>query len=180
MEGATASAEALRYAEYARTPTGAGKGQAELDRGLVSAWRDPHPRVRKAPTASSAAPAFTHLKGDVFERGGDRGCRTGVLRCPRAGLGTSAERPGRVQLQRGPRAWPPSPEGRAHPGSLSARGPGERRKAESPQSESFSRVLHGLCGNVHSGLPCKHTAAGFGYRGRVERKRKMKMWINED
>ncbi|KAL9867382.1 dnaJ homolog subfamily C member 15 isoform 1-T1 [Geothlypis trichas] len=35
MEGATASAEALRYAEYARTPTGAGKGQAELDRGLA-------------------------------------------------------------------------------------------------------------------------------------------------
>ncbi|NWR15958.1 DJC15 protein, partial [Emberiza fucata] len=31
MEGA----EGLRYAEYARAPTGAGKGQAELDRGLA-------------------------------------------------------------------------------------------------------------------------------------------------
>ncbi|NWZ10242.1 DJC15 protein, partial [Agelaius phoeniceus] len=31
MEGA----EGLRYAEYARVPTGAGKGQAELDRGLA-------------------------------------------------------------------------------------------------------------------------------------------------
>ncbi|XP_069658751.1 dnaJ homolog subfamily C member 15 isoform X1 [Haliaeetus albicilla] len=37
MEGAAASSEGLRYAEYARVPTGAGKGQAELDRGLVSA-----------------------------------------------------------------------------------------------------------------------------------------------
>ncbi|NXC62796.1 DJC15 protein, partial [Aleadryas rufinucha] len=35
MEGAAASAEGLRYAEYARAPTGAGKGQAELDRGLA-------------------------------------------------------------------------------------------------------------------------------------------------
>ncbi|NXI15033.1 DJC15 protein, partial [Irena cyanogastra] len=35
MEGATASAEGLRYAEYVRAPTGAGKGQAELDRGLA-------------------------------------------------------------------------------------------------------------------------------------------------
>ncbi|NWY97059.1 DJC15 protein, partial [Loxia curvirostra] len=34
MEGPAASAEGLRYAEYARAPTGAGKGQAELDRGL--------------------------------------------------------------------------------------------------------------------------------------------------
>lgn len=37
MEGAAAASEGLRYAEYARVPTGAGKGQAELDRGLVSA-----------------------------------------------------------------------------------------------------------------------------------------------
>lgn len=37
MEGAAASSEGLRYAEYTRVPTGAGKGQAELDRGLVSA-----------------------------------------------------------------------------------------------------------------------------------------------
>ncbi|XP_014107273.1 PREDICTED: dnaJ homolog subfamily C member 15 isoform X2 [Pseudopodoces humilis] len=35
MEGAAASAEGLRYAEYARAPTDAGKGQAELDRGLA-------------------------------------------------------------------------------------------------------------------------------------------------
>ncbi|NXC92909.1 DJC15 protein, partial [Certhia familiaris] len=35
MEGAAASAEGLRYAEYTRAPTGAGKGQAELDRGLA-------------------------------------------------------------------------------------------------------------------------------------------------
>ncbi|NWZ93995.1 DJC15 protein, partial [Nesospiza acunhae] len=35
MEGSAASAEGLRYAEYARAPTGAGKGQAELDRGLA-------------------------------------------------------------------------------------------------------------------------------------------------
>ncbi|NWZ80089.1 DJC15 protein, partial [Poecile atricapillus] len=35
MEGAAASAEGLRYAEYARAPTGAGSGQAELDRGLA-------------------------------------------------------------------------------------------------------------------------------------------------
>ncbi|NXC02884.1 DJC15 protein, partial [Orthonyx spaldingii] len=35
MEGAAASTESLRYAEYARAPTGAGKGQAELDRGLA-------------------------------------------------------------------------------------------------------------------------------------------------
>ncbi|NXL79671.1 DJC15 protein, partial [Leptocoma aspasia] len=35
MEGTAASAEGLRYAEYARAPTGAGKGQAELDRGLA-------------------------------------------------------------------------------------------------------------------------------------------------
>lgn len=39
MEGAGASSEALRYAEYARGPTGAGKGQTELDRRLVSALR---------------------------------------------------------------------------------------------------------------------------------------------
>lgn len=39
MEGAGASSEALRYAEYARGPTGAGKGQTELDRSLVSALR---------------------------------------------------------------------------------------------------------------------------------------------
>ncbi|NP_001264705.2 dnaJ homolog subfamily C member 15 isoform 1 [Gallus gallus] len=35
MEGAGASSEALRYAEYARGPTGAGKGQTELDRSLA-------------------------------------------------------------------------------------------------------------------------------------------------
>ncbi|NXD68136.1 DJC15 protein, partial [Eolophus roseicapillus] len=35
MERAAASSEGLRYAEYARVPTGAGKGQAELDRGLA-------------------------------------------------------------------------------------------------------------------------------------------------
>ncbi|XP_025890289.1 dnaJ homolog subfamily C member 15 [Nothoprocta perdicaria] len=35
MEGAGASSEGLRYAEYARAPTGAGRGQAELDRGLA-------------------------------------------------------------------------------------------------------------------------------------------------
>ncbi|XP_037232946.1 dnaJ homolog subfamily C member 15 [Falco biarmicus] len=35
MEGAAASSEGLRYAEYARVPTGAGKGHAELDRGLA-------------------------------------------------------------------------------------------------------------------------------------------------
>ncbi|NXW80950.1 DJC15 protein, partial [Hirundo rustica] len=35
MEGAAASAEGLRYAEYTRAPTGADKGQAELDRGLA-------------------------------------------------------------------------------------------------------------------------------------------------
>ncbi|KAM6213035.1 dnaJ homolog subfamily C member 15 [Sarcoramphus papa] len=35
MDGAAASSEGLRYAEYARVPTGAGKGQAELDRGLA-------------------------------------------------------------------------------------------------------------------------------------------------
>ncbi|KAM6438228.1 dnaJ homolog subfamily C member 15 [Rhynochetos jubatus] len=35
MEGAAASSEGLRYAEYARVPTGAGKGQGELDRRLA-------------------------------------------------------------------------------------------------------------------------------------------------
>ncbi|XP_059677168.1 dnaJ homolog subfamily C member 15 isoform X1 [Gavia stellata] len=35
MEGSAASSEGLRYAEYARIPTGAGRGQAELDRGLA-------------------------------------------------------------------------------------------------------------------------------------------------
>ncbi|KAM6094937.1 dnaJ homolog subfamily C member 15 isoform 1-T1 [Chlamydotis macqueenii] len=35
MEGAASSSEGLRYAEYARVPTGAGKGQAELDRGVA-------------------------------------------------------------------------------------------------------------------------------------------------
>ncbi|NXX31802.1 DJC15 protein, partial [Nicator chloris] len=35
MEGPAASTEGLRYAEYARAPMGAGKGQAELDRGLA-------------------------------------------------------------------------------------------------------------------------------------------------
>ncbi|XP_068785839.1 dnaJ homolog subfamily C member 15 isoform X1 [Struthio camelus] len=35
MEGAGARSEGLRYAEYTRVPTGAGKGQAELDRGLA-------------------------------------------------------------------------------------------------------------------------------------------------
>ncbi|NXS57680.1 DJC15 protein, partial [Brachypteracias leptosomus] len=35
MEGAAASSEGLRYAEYTRVPTGAGRGQAELDRGLA-------------------------------------------------------------------------------------------------------------------------------------------------
>ncbi|NXW34627.1 DJC15 protein, partial [Phaetusa simplex] len=35
MEGAAASSEGLRYAEYARVPAGAGKGEAELDRGLA-------------------------------------------------------------------------------------------------------------------------------------------------
>ncbi|XP_052561705.1 dnaJ homolog subfamily C member 15 isoform X2 [Tympanuchus pallidicinctus] len=35
MDGAGASSEALRYAEYARGPTGAGKGQTELDRRLA-------------------------------------------------------------------------------------------------------------------------------------------------
>ncbi|KAM6316640.1 dnaJ homolog subfamily C member 15 [Aegotheles albertisi] len=35
MEGAAASSEGLRHAEYARVPTGLGKGQAELDRGLA-------------------------------------------------------------------------------------------------------------------------------------------------
>ncbi|XP_074902246.1 dnaJ homolog subfamily C member 15 isoform X2 [Buteo buteo] len=35
MEGAAASSEGLRCAEYTRVPTGAGKGQAELDRGLA-------------------------------------------------------------------------------------------------------------------------------------------------
>ncbi|OXB58853.1 hypothetical protein ASZ78_005847, partial [Callipepla squamata] len=35
MERAGASSEAVRYAEYARSPTGAGKGQTELDRSLA-------------------------------------------------------------------------------------------------------------------------------------------------
>ncbi|XP_052642028.1 dnaJ homolog subfamily C member 15 isoform X2 [Harpia harpyja] len=35
MEGAAASSEGLRYAEYTRGSMGAGKGQAELDRGLA-------------------------------------------------------------------------------------------------------------------------------------------------
>ncbi|NXN08019.1 DJC15 protein, partial [Indicator maculatus] len=35
MEGAANSSEGLRYAEYTRVPTSAGKGQAELDRGLA-------------------------------------------------------------------------------------------------------------------------------------------------
>ncbi|NXL41541.1 DJC15 protein, partial [Podilymbus podiceps] len=35
MEGAAGSSEGLRYAEYAGVPTVAGKGQAELDRGLA-------------------------------------------------------------------------------------------------------------------------------------------------
>ncbi|XP_071596138.1 dnaJ homolog subfamily C member 15 [Heliangelus exortis] len=35
MEGPAASSEGLRYAEYTRAPTGTGKGQAELDRGLA-------------------------------------------------------------------------------------------------------------------------------------------------
>ncbi|XP_068022586.1 dnaJ homolog subfamily C member 15 [Melanerpes formicivorus] len=35
MEGAASSSEGLRYAEYTRAPTGAGTGQAELDRGLA-------------------------------------------------------------------------------------------------------------------------------------------------
>jgi len=35
MEGATASSEGLRYVEYSRVPTGAGKGQAVLDQGLA-------------------------------------------------------------------------------------------------------------------------------------------------
>ncbi|NXD78978.1 DJC15 protein, partial [Halcyon senegalensis] len=35
MEGAAGSSEGLRYAEYTRVPTGAGRGQAELDRGLA-------------------------------------------------------------------------------------------------------------------------------------------------
>lgn len=74
MEGAAASAEGLRYAEYARTPTGTGKGQAELDRGLVSAWRDPRPGRREAATAPFPPRAFTRAKGDVCERGGGRGC----------------------------------------------------------------------------------------------------------
>lgn len=82
MEGAAASSESLRYAEYTRTPTGAGKGQAELDRGLVSAWRDPHPRGREAAAAPFSPRAFTRVKGDVRERGGGRAAGTGVLRCP--------------------------------------------------------------------------------------------------
>ncbi|XP_072214904.1 dnaJ homolog subfamily C member 15 [Excalfactoria chinensis] len=35
MERTGASSETLRYAEYARGPTGAGKGQTELDRSLA-------------------------------------------------------------------------------------------------------------------------------------------------
>ncbi|XP_013803804.1 dnaJ homolog subfamily C member 15 [Apteryx mantelli] len=35
MEGAGAPSEGLRDAEYARVPTGTGKGQTELDRGLA-------------------------------------------------------------------------------------------------------------------------------------------------
>ncbi|NXX16395.1 DJC15 protein, partial [Podargus strigoides] len=35
MEGAAASSEGLRYAEYARAHAGAGKGQAEMDRELA-------------------------------------------------------------------------------------------------------------------------------------------------
>ncbi|XP_032063241.1 dnaJ homolog subfamily C member 15 isoform X2 [Aythya fuligula] len=35
MEGAGASSEALRYAEYTGAATGAGKGQAEPERGLA-------------------------------------------------------------------------------------------------------------------------------------------------
>ncbi|XP_032534439.1 dnaJ homolog subfamily C member 15 isoform X1 [Chiroxiphia lanceolata] len=35
MAGAAGSDEGLRYAEYARGPTAAGRGQAELDRGLA-------------------------------------------------------------------------------------------------------------------------------------------------
>uniref|UniRef100_A0A8B9PVU0 DnaJ heat shock protein family (Hsp40) member C15 n=1 Tax=Apteryx owenii TaxID=8824 RepID=A0A8B9PVU0_APTOW len=35
MEGAGAPSEGLHDAEYARVPTGAGKGQTELDRGLA-------------------------------------------------------------------------------------------------------------------------------------------------
>lgn len=42
MEGAGASSEALRYAEYTGAATGAGKGQAEPERGLVSALRGRH------------------------------------------------------------------------------------------------------------------------------------------
>ncbi|XP_042662049.1 dnaJ homolog subfamily C member 15 isoform X1 [Tyto alba] len=35
MEGAAASSEGLRHAEYIRVPTGAGGGRAERDRGLA-------------------------------------------------------------------------------------------------------------------------------------------------
>uniref|UniRef100_A0A8C6ZAQ8 DnaJ heat shock protein family (Hsp40) member C15 n=1 Tax=Nothoprocta perdicaria TaxID=30464 RepID=A0A8C6ZAQ8_NOTPE len=57
--GTGASSEGLRYAEYARAPTGAGRGQAELDRGLVSAAaaRGPGPGGQRALPVPSASPS---------------------------------------------------------------------------------------------------------------------------
>lgn len=100
MEGAAASAEGLRYAEYTRAPTGAGKGQAELDRGLVSAWRDPRPRGREAATAPFSPRALTRVKGDVCRRGAGRGCGDRHSPLP-SGLGREAGGGGSLPRCRG-------------------------------------------------------------------------------
>lgn len=120
MEGTAASSEGLRYAEYSRTPTGAGKGQAELDRGLVSAWRDPRPRSREAATAPFSPRAFTRVKGDVCERGGGRAAGTGLLRSPPGWAGRLG---GTGSLARCRGRGVPPVRGRTNPLFLSAPGP---------------------------------------------------------
>lgn len=137
MEGAAASAEGLRYAEYARTPTGAGKGQAELDRGLVSTWRGLRPQGREVATAPFSPRAFTRVKGDVCERGGGRAAGPGVLCSP---LGWAGRLGGRGALARcrgrscsvGSECGVPPMRGRERPTFVNARGPRERRKVEDP------------------------------------------------
>lgn len=132
MEGAAASAEGLRYAEYARTPTGAGRGQAELDRGLVSAWRDPYPRGCYCPVLT---PGFTRVKGDGCERGGGRAAGTGVLRSPPGRAGRLGDRGALARCRggscsAGSGCGVPPVRGRERPRFVNARGPREPRKAE--------------------------------------------------
>lgn len=105
MEGAAASSEGLRYAEYTRVPTGAGKGQAELDRGLVSALVGGNEerggqRVGVRPCVCPGA-----VRGYVCEqRGSGSGLRgTGVLHPPRGWAGRSGGE-GSCPLASGP-AW---------------------------------------------------------------------------